>query len=74
VDLLLTKPSQVSRRAVVGWAREACTSAEAAARPGLLRSLLYADRGCSCFREAGESQKDVHKALFSWMNIKRSRM
>ncbi len=26
------------------WAREACTSAEAAARPGLLRSLLYADR------------------------------
>ncbi len=41
----------------------ACTSAQAASRLGMLRSLLGADRGFSCFREAGKSQQYVPYAL-----------
>ncbi len=41
----------------------ACTSAQAASRPGMLRSLLGADRGFAGFREAGKSQQDVPSAL-----------
>lgn len=41
----------------------ACTFAQAASRPSLLRSHLGADRGFVGFREAGESQTDVSSVL-----------
>jgi hypothetical protein len=44
----------------------ACTSAQAPSRRGKLRSHLCADRGFSCFHEAGKSQQDVSSALITF--------
>ena len=56
VDFTLTEPSQMIGG---GWRTVACTSAQAASRPVMLRSLLGADRGFAGVREAGKSQQDV---------------
>jgi hypothetical protein len=44
----------------------AYTSAQAASRPGMLRSLLAADRGFAGFRKAGKSQQYVPSALIKF--------
>ncbi len=41
------------------------TSAQAPSRPGMLRSLLGADRGFAGLREAGQSQQDFPSALIT---------
>jgi hypothetical protein len=49
-----------------GWRTMAGTSVQAPSMPGMLRSLLGADRGFAGLCEAGQSQQDVPSALITF--------